>query len=217
MPEGDKTEKRGSHIKAAPTGNTPISTRAVGNLGVEDVRLLLEAVNTTAAATLAVAETTRLHAAGCQLGGVAHSCTTTLGVIERARELGGEALVISERVLSITLEQWEAISEERLRELDGVLSRIVTRACIEAITWGTISSIIRDELAAFGFNFTPAMNFSAKRLPGDWVRVADAEVGDLARIRAVGAASRGELGSQWHLDEMIRVVQRLMELRGFKA
>lgn len=62
-------------------------------------------------------------------------------------------MVISERVGSISIEQWGGMSDESLRDLDRVLKKIINTTMMLGISWMKAGVIIHDELAAVGLVF----------------------------------------------------------------
>lgn len=123
-------------------------------------------------------------------------------------------LAISERVGSITLAEWEGMTEEQSYNLDQALKRIVKEALIPAIDWNGTGVIIQRELAKVGFRFKTAVECPTLQGVGDWNDAENTALSDLVRVRATRNAARSCVGLGWWTDEMVRIVLRLMELRG---
>lgn len=122
--------------------------------------------------------------------------------------------VISERVGSISVEHWKGMSNESLGDLDRALKKLVTTTALE-ISWNEIGLIIHRELAAVGFIFKTVEECLPKSISRDWAVAQNTSLSDLVRMTAVASASRYETDtSRWWADEMVRIVVRLMELRG---
>lgn len=130
----------------------------------------------------------------------------------RAREI--HAMVISERVGSISVEHWEGMSKERLGDLDRALKRIIDTVMVPIIPWTQIAGTIHSELAAVGFRFKTAGECLPLNEHGDWDEAANATLSRLVRSRAAASAARSDAGTSWWVDEMMRILVRLIELRG---
>lgn len=191
-------------------------------LGAGDTRLALEVIKTMADATLAVAEIAQLRAtpvaAPAMAKNVSHPVTEQIAEPQQTSQrprLGAKAppvLVISERSGSISAELWDGMTEDELKELDAVLSGIVKQICVTPITWDAIGEVIDKELRKFGFQFCSA------GVVGEvgWGATNDQSLSDIARVKLGLLSSKQGIGAQWYPDEMLRIVHRLMELRGFR-
>lgn len=124
-------------------------------------------------------------------------------------------MVISERVGFISVEQWDGMSDGRLQELDRVLKKIMDTTMLSGIGWVGPAVVVRDHLAAVGFVFKTWEECLTPDLARDWTMAGETALPYLVRMRAVASASRpAQDGPQWWADEMMRIVVRLMELRG---
>lgn len=124
-------------------------------------------------------------------------------------------MVISERVGSISVEQWDGMSHGRLQELDRVLEKSIDTTMLSGIGWVPAAVIVPDELAAVGFVFKTWEECLTSDTARDWTVAGDRTLPHLVRMRAVASASRpGQDDPQWWVDEIMRIVVRLMELRG---
>ncbi|KAL0635439.1 hypothetical protein Q9L58_005647 [Maublancomyces gigas] len=123
--------------------------------------------------------------------------------------------VISERVGSISVEQWDDMNNDQLIELDCVLKNLVDTTLLSGKSWGELAMFVRRDLAGVGFAFKSEDECGSADTPMDWQLVGNKSLPYLARMRSVASASKptGD-GAQWWADEMMRVVVRLMELRG---
>lgn len=237
-----RTLLESTHREAVPTNDAPTTTEQPQLQGPVSADLLLRLLKSASDTSWAVAETGRLRAVAAAATHASQpspatqqACTVdpTMGAGQGIRShttavqnqlirpgigrvIGDSALVISERVGTVSLELWEGMSQDKLKQLDGVLSRIVQRICDKGIGWGPTGSIIQEELAAFGLRFATPSYFPETDRSLDWKRAADTNSSDLARIQGLSDHCRPFLGHDWYTDEMIRVVQRLMELRGFQ-
>lgn len=208
----------------------------VGSFTAADTRLLLEAVKSATDATKAIAEVAQLQAraeASCReveamslntktMNDSTTVASTQTGPEKRAGQAGMTApgaLVISERVGSITLEEWEGMSEGRLKKLDDALKRIITGITVPPAinSWENIATVIHQELSKAGLQFAAVGDFDTYLATQDWDVAENVSSPDLARIRSVVKASKVQGGKHWYPDEMVRIVQRLMELRGFQT
>lgn len=188
----------------------------------DDAKLILGVLKNTAAGALSVARTAETAAT------VAASNTDTampaaptgplvkISPVDpaRLREVGDGPFVINERVGSVSQAAWDALSEERLKELDVVLKRIVGKVCGISINWDEVGSRIQKEFAAFGLEFATATYFTDT--PEYWVHSGNTNSSDLERVHAARLHARKSSNGVWYSDEMFRIVQRLMELRGFQ-
>lgn len=130
----------------------------------------------------------------------------------RGREIHG--MVISERVGSISVEHWEEMSKDSLGDLDRALERIIDTVMISSISWNQIANTIHSELAAVGFRFKTAGECLPLNQDRDWAEAATAKLSRLVRARAAASAARSDAGTSWWVDEMMRILVRLIELRG---
>lgn len=183
--------------------------------------LLLQIMKTTADTTWALAEEVRLKAKAKAAEATRQTSDSTVVGPEqspgRSGVTGIGAKVISERVGSISLKEWDALSEERLRVSDDTLNRIVTKISApgNSISWVAIGATIHQELATFGFHFDTSESYAAGHKTRTWTESRVVALRPRARIMIGSEACRAELGTGWYTDEMIRIVHRLMELRDF--
>lgn len=125
------------------------------------------------------------------------------------------AMVINERVGSISVAQWEGMSDVRLRELDRILTNVVNMTLKESTGLMHIARTARADLAFLGLVFKSVGECLTLNNPRDWARARDTSLPELVRMMALASASRpAKDGCEWWIDEMMRVVVRLMELRG---
>lgn len=122
--------------------------------------------------------------------------------------------VISERIGSITLADWEGMSDARSRKLDLALKKIVDTALIPSISWKNVGLAIQRELAAVGFVFNTVTECTQFNYGGGWKDAENTALPDLVRMRAAAGDARKAAGSNVWVNEMVRVAVRLMELRG---
>lgn len=125
-----------------------------------------------------------------------------------------EGMLISGSVGSISVADWEAMSETRLRGLDSALSLIVETALLPGVTWNTVGEIIQGELAAAGFVFNTACDSTKYTEQGGGKESEDQSLSDIVRMRAAARGTKEALGASMWVDEMVRIALRLMELRG---
>lgn len=125
-------------------------------------------------------------------------------------------LVISERVGSISVADWERMSNDRFSNLDRALRRIVTKTMVPGAAWDQTGVTIQRELAAVGFVFKTQQELSPVNEEMGWHKAENSGLSDLVRMRAAVDVGRSELGGHWWVDEMTRIVVRLMELRGLE-
>lgn len=125
-------------------------------------------------------------------------------------------MVISERVGSISVVDWERMSTDNMSDLDRALRRIVKKTMVPGVDWGETGATIQRELAVAGFGFKTAGELTTLDEGRDWVIAENVGLSDLVRMRAAVSAARSDLGSDWWADEMVRIVVRLMELRGLQ-
>lgn len=123
-------------------------------------------------------------------------------------------MIICEQVGSISVADWEAMSDARLRALDGALRTIVERAMISKISWNNVGLVIQEELATVGFVFNKTCDSVKYHGTGGWKVAEDKSLPDLVRLRGAARDARSALGTYMWVDEMMRIAVRLMELRG---
>lgn len=128
-----------------------------------------------------------------------------------------EVIAVNERVGWIPLKWLQELSEEKSKELDTVLKRIVGRVCLPEVRFEAIGLMIREELATVGISFPRSEQFRVGSGGYKWRRVVNASSSDLARVYSIADAFRPGDDEEWYSSDMLRVVQRLMELRGFVA
>lgn len=126
-----------------------------------------------------------------------------------------DGMVISERIGSISVAQWDEMSDDQLRTLDQILEGVANMILLENIGSMNIARAVRTDLASMGLVFKNLSECLPLNRPRDWALARDRSLPELVRMRAVASASRPTKdGSEWWIDEMMRVVVRLMELRG---
>lgn len=111
------------------------------------------------------------------------------------------------------------MSNDRIRELDATLARIVNKICAPNIGWTALGVVIQEELSTVGLQFATHTLFVAGNEGtdwGNWKRARDTASSHLKRIGFMVESSRCVSGTQWYPDEMLRIVKRLMELRGYR-
>lgn len=108
------------------------------------------------------------------------------------------------------------MSDDRLQELDRVLEKLIDTTMLSGIGWQGTAGIVRDELAAVGFVFQTIEQCLTSDTARDWGMARDRALPRLVRMRAVASASRpAQDEPQWGwVDEIMRILVRLMELRG---
>lgn len=183
--------------------------------------------------TLAMAEVARLQAEVARLQGEAvlvllqrdnptpnlavhHSPSVVSHQTPAQSSLGAlpAGMLISEHVGSISIADWEALSEARLGALDGALKKIMERAMIPSISWKNVGLVIQEELATVGFVFNKTCDSIKYHSTGGWKVAEDKSLSDLVRIRGAARDASSWFGEAMWVDEMIRIAVRLMELRG---
>lgn len=123
--------------------------------------------------------------------------------------------VISERVGSISVEQWDGMSNERLIELDCVLKNLVDTTLLTGKSWLDLAMLVRRDLARVGFAFKTEGECGSADGLRDWEVAGNKALPYLVRMRTLASLSMPTKdGAQWWADEMMREVLRLMELRG---
>lgn len=138
--------------------------------------------------------------------------------IARSGGTASTTLLISERVGSVSQEFLDGMTREEKKRLDTSLRKIVVATCTAGcvVSWVDIASMVRAELATVGFQFATdesLVDDNAATL--DWCPVTDVYFSDLKRVNCALAYSRGISGPHWIGDEMLRIVRRLIALRGF--
>lgn len=123
-------------------------------------------------------------------------------------------MLIHSSIGSISLVEWDAMSEANLRQLDTALRKIVETVLIPSITWKTIGIGIQRELAAAGFVFHTAHETLVIDQTVSWKEAADKSFSDLVRIRAARTSVRAAITQDVWVEELLGVAVRLMELRG---
>lgn len=181
-------------------------------LRAENSRLLAETERVTAEATRVAAEAVRLEAENTSLKGEVARITSQAA--STAANGGGLAKtpVISERVGSVTQEFWAGMSESGKKELDDVLKRIVVKICPGGMRWEGMGTVIREELSTVGLRFATGASSG-----NGWGQAKDANLPEMKRITSLLSCSVDNIGTALYPDEMIRIVKRLLELRGFPA
>lgn len=174
----------------------------------EVARLQAEAARLQAEAMLVL-----LQRAGPTATTIVHR---SLPVIEPPQEgLGAvpAGMLICEQVGSISVADWEAMSDDRLRALDGALKKIVERAMIPGISWENVAVVIQEELATVGFIFNKTCDSVKYHSTGGWSVAEDKSLTDLARLRGAARDARSAFGKYMWVDAMMRIAVRLVELR----
>lgn len=123
-------------------------------------------------------------------------------------------MLINASIGSISLAEWDAMSEANLRGLDTALKKIVETALIPSIPWKTIGVNVQRELAAAGFVFHTAHETLVVDQTVSWKEAADKSLSDLVRIRAARTCARAAITQAVWVEELLGVTVRLMELRG---
>lgn len=137
-------------------------------------------------------------------------------VIEQPPESLGAVpagMLICEQVGSISVADWEAMSDDRLRALDGALKKIVERAMVSGISWNNVGVVIQEELATVGLVFNKTCNSVKYHGTGGWKVAEDKSLTDLVRLRGAARGATAAFGQYMWVDEMVRIAVRLMELR----
>lgn len=107
------------------------------------------------------------------------------------------------------------MSDDRLRELDRILRNVVNMTLQESTGLMHIAWTARAELASIGLVFHSGGECLPLNNTRDWARARNTLLPELVRMRALASASRpSKDGCEWWIDEIMRVVVRLMELRG---
>lgn len=102
------------------------------------------------------------------------------------------------------------MSDGDLEDLDRVLKKTVNISFMG--TWMDLAVRIHAELAAVGLVFKTVDECLPPNTSRDWKVADNTALGELVRMRAVASASRGDDKTKWWVDEMVRIVVRLMEL-----
>lgn len=125
-----------------------------------------------------------------------------------------EGMLISEPAGSISVAEWEALGEARLRELDTALEKIMATAMIVNIPWESVGVTIHTELAAAGFVFNNMGNNNDFDGIAEWQVAQNPTLSNLVRVRAAADSARLTFVNHRWMGEMLRIVVRLIELRG---
>lgn len=125
-----------------------------------------------------------------------------------------DGMVISSSVGSISVADWEAMREARLRRLDGALAKITETALLSSVSWKQAADIIHRELAVVGFVFNTACDSTKYSEKDSGTESEDKSLSDIVRMRAAARGTTNALGMSMWVDEMVKIAVRLMELRG---
>lgn len=123
-------------------------------------------------------------------------------------------MIVSENAGSISVADWETLSEARLRDLDTALQRIVGTTMVVNIPWESVAVNIHRELATAGFVFKAMGNNNDFDAIAVWNVAQDPTLSNLVRVTAAADSARLTLDNHRWMGEMLRIVVRLMELRG---
>lgn len=124
-------------------------------------------------------------------------------------------MVLNERVGSISVTEWDEMSDDRLMELDRVLKNLIDTVMLANTGPILRAGTVRIQLATVGFVFQGLSEWLGRNKERDFAVARDTSLPHLVRMRAAASAWRPvQDDSQWWVDEMMRVVVRLMELRG---
>lgn len=122
--------------------------------------------------------------------------------------------VLSERIGSISLAQWEAMDDAALLALDEVLMRVVDSPKFSTHTMFKLAVLVRNALATVGLEFKRVDECDGLDAARDFAVLGDKTLPVLVRMKAAASAARpGDDCERW-AEEVMRVVVRLMELRG---
>lgn len=122
--------------------------------------------------------------------------------------------MISNHAGSISVEQWDAMSEDRLLELDRVLRKTIDKTVSINLSWSDMAVIVRNDLETIGLVFKTLEMCQSTDDDLDWDSIKNAALPDLVRMRAVVRQSTMGGGPRWWVAEIMSVVLQLMELRG---
>lgn len=210
------------------------------NLGSCDARLILDLMKISAETTKSLVETARLQyetsaklieagTVNMAAGAETPSGSSTVSPSRPALKVqvfgegmwAGRArncrMALDERAGSITMEMWEALSAEKLKEIDSVLRKIVRKLCSKDGDGAIFGGVIQEELATCGLVFASASDLGKTGKSNNWEQAKDVTLTSLARTDHAVDFFRQALGGWCYSHEMWRVVQRLMELRGFEV
>lgn len=123
-------------------------------------------------------------------------------------------MLINERVGSISIADWESMTEARLRRLDLALKKIVETAMVPSIAWKQVGVVIQSELASAGFVFSTVCDSTKYGDTGGWKEAENKALPDLVRVRGAARDAARAMGTYMWMEEMLRILVRLMELRG---
>lgn len=126
-------------------------------------------------------------------------------------------MLISSSTGSISIADWEVMSEVRLRRLDTALKTIVDTAMVEGVSFPEVGLIIQRELEEAGFVFNTVCDTTKYQDTGGGKEAEDESLSDLVRVRAARRGAVAELGNAIWVEEMLRITVRLMELRGISV
>lgn len=124
------------------------------------------------------------------------------------------AMIISENVGSISVAEWEGMSEDRLLGLDRALKAIIETTMVAGISWGDVAAKMQSELTTAGFVFNPACDSTKYPASGGWKDAENKSLSDMVRIRGAANDARTAFRTWSWVDAMVRITVRLMELRG---
>lgn len=145
------------------------SCQAAINLA-QDTQQLVDLVKTANHATSAIAEALRVqsHAllAVVERDNLKPQPATLAPAPPNTNPYGGILMVISERVGSISVEQWNGMSDGDLEDLDRVLKKTVNRSHLG--TWMESGVRIQAELAAVGLVFKTVDECLPLNTSRDW-------------------------------------------------
>lgn len=125
-----------------------------------------------------------------------------------------DGMLISSSVGSISVADWDAMREARLRRLDSALTKIVAMALIPSVPWKQAAEIIQRELAAVGFVFNTVCDSTRYSEKDSGTESEDKSLSDIVRMRAAARGTTNALGTALWMNEMVMIAVRLMELRG---
>lgn len=200
-------------------------------LDFDSAKLSLNILNTLSDTTRTLAETDRIEAArGYHVEQTQTKAESTSSLIvtmdtskiqesiaaglrlPRPKKLDMSTNAFTGRTGSISWNELESMSDERLGWLDKMLKRIVVKVCVDGITWEKVGSVVYEELVEFGFRFLPMEGYRT----AVWSSVTNPRISEISRIINVVDCCTQEQ-SQWYSHEMLLVVRRLMEIRGFQV
>lgn len=147
-------------------------------------------------------------------GGPAHKLEVVIPDFSSGcrRNVGEGPFIIDEIVGVISLAAWQNMGEKTGRKLDETLRNIVRKVSGGDKTWDAITSIIQEDLAGFGLRFTTEGSLPENPL-NSWTRDG---LSDTARIDIMEDRARLR-DTHWYTYAMVRILRRLMVLRGFHS